>query len=279
MPQKQRTTVDILKALDKSNCKECGCPTCLAFAALVMQGRKSLRDCPHLSEEAIQALGGDSVSKPEKKEDGPDERLEGLKKEVARLDFDEAAQRIGAERKGDRLEIACLGKIFELDRQGNLYSGCHVNPWVHGPLMSYTIQSAGRDLTGEWVPFRDLDQARDWARFFSYRCEQSMKQIVDEDPEFFFDALSIFSPRTVRQKAGKPFSTADYAIVVYPMPKVPLMIAYWCADEEFESKLTLYFDRSAEVNLGAESIYALVRGMVEMFTRIFSSHGLDRGAT
>jgi hypothetical protein len=52
------------------------------------------------------------------------------------------------------------------------------------------------------------------------------------------------------------------------------MVAYWCVEEEFESKLTLFFDRSAEVNLGAESIYLLTRGIVEMLTRIFSTHGL-----
>lgn len=275
MPVKQRTAVDILKVLDKSNCKKCGCPTCLAFAALVVQGRKRLRGCPHLSEEAIEALGGDAVREEDREEDRRDELYDLLAEEFAGVNFEEAAQRIGASVNGERLEISCLGKIFELDRKGNLYSGCHVNPWVHMPLLNYTVRSAGRELTGEWVPFGDLEQAKDWARFFSHRCEQSMKQIVDDDPEFFFDALSIFSPSPVGQKAGKPFSTADQAIVVYPMPKVPLMIAYWGADEEFESKLTLFFDRSAEVNLGAESIYVLTRGIVEMFTRIFSTHGLD----
>jgi len=275
MPPKQRTAVDILKVLDKSNCKKCGCPTCLAFAALVVQGKKKLRDCPYLSEEAIEALGGDVVKKEEKVEDRRDELFERLAKEFSGADFEEAAQRIGASVNGERLEISCLGKVFELDRQGNLYSGCHVNTWVHMPLLTYTVRSAGQELSGEWVPFGDLGQATDWARFFSYRCEQSMKQIVDDDPEFFFDALSIFSPSPAGQKAGEPFSSADHAIVVYPMPKVPLMIAYWCADEEFESKLTLFFDRSAEVNLGAESIYLMTRGIVEMFTRIFSTHGLQ----
>ncbi len=275
MQQKQRTTVDILKALDKSNCKECGSPTCLAFAALVIQGKKTLRECPHLSEEAIQALGGDGVGKKGKDDDTRDEQFERLMEEFSGVDFEEAAERIGATVHGGRLGISCLGKIFELDRQGNLYSGCHVNLWVHGPLLDYATHSAGRQLTGDWVPFGDLEQAKDWARFFSHRCEQGMKQIVDDDPDFFFDALSIFSPTPVGQKTGKPFSSADHVTVVYPMPKVPLMIAYWCADAEFESKLTLFFDRSAEVNLGAESIYALVRGMVEMFTRIFSTHGLD----
>lgn len=274
MAPKKRNAVDILRVLDKSNCKECGAPTCLAFATLVVQGKKTLRECPHLSEEAIEALGGVAAVKQETRvEDRRDEFLQRLLEEFAEVDFHEAAQRTGASVEGGRLAIPCLGKVFELDRQGHLYSECHVNHWVHLPLLSYAVHSAGRELGGRWVIFGELEQAKDWSRFFSWRCERGIKQIVDEDPEFFFDALSIFSPSPVGQKSGKAFSTSDYAVVVYPLPKVPLMLAYWCADEEFESKLTLFFDRSAEVNLGAESIYLLTMGIVEMFRRIFSTHG------
>ena len=277
MPPKQRNAMDILKVLDKSNCRECGEPTCLAFAALVAQGRKSLRDCPRLSDDVIEALGGDVAVKTERKaEDRRDEFLERLREEFLRVDFREVAERVGASVNGERLAIRCLGKTFELDRQGNLSSECHVNGWVHLPLLKYAVHSAGREVTGQWEKFGSLKQAKDWARFFSWRCERGIKQIIDEDPAFFFDAMSIFSPSPVGQKTGKAFATSDYAIVVYPLPKVPLMIAYWCADEEFESKLTLFFDRSAEVNLGAESIYLLTMGIVEMFRRIFSTHGMDR---
>jgi hypothetical protein len=272
---KKRNAMDILKVLDKTNCKECGAPTCLAFATLVVQGKKTLRECPHLSEEVIEALGGAAVKTERKAEDRRDEFLKRLLREFLKVDFHEAAQRTGASVNGERLAIPCLGKIFELDRQGHLYSECHVNPWVHLPLLNYAVHSAGRELTGQWETFGGLKQAKDWARFFSWRCERGIKQIIDEDPAFFFDAMSIFSPSPVGQKSGKVFSTSDYAIVVYPLPKVPIMIAYWCADEEFESKLTLFFDRSAEVNLGAESIYLLTMGIVEMFRRIFSTHGLD----
>jgi len=267
--------MDILKVLDKSNCKKCGAPTCLAFATLVVQGKKTLRECPHLSEEVIEALGGDAVKPESKVEDRRDEFLERLMEEFLQVDFDEVADRVGASVNGERLSISCLGKVFELDRQGNLSSECHVNNWVHLPLLNYAVHSAGRELTGQWEIFAELKQAKDWARFFSWRCERGMKQIIDEDPAFFFDAMSLFSPSPAGQKTGKAFETSDYAIVVYPLPRVPLMIAYWCADEEFESKLTLFFDRSAEVNLGAESIYLLIMGIVEMFRRIFSTHGLD----
>ncbi|MBW1765610.1 MAG: hypothetical protein JRJ65_00985 [Deltaproteobacteria bacterium] len=34
-----------IEILNKSNCKECMAPTCLAFAAAVFTGRKQLQDC------------------------------------------------------------------------------------------------------------------------------------------------------------------------------------------------------------------------------------------
>ena len=40
--------VDILKMLPKTNCRECGYPTCLVFATLVAEGAKDVTNCPHL---------------------------------------------------------------------------------------------------------------------------------------------------------------------------------------------------------------------------------------
>jgi len=50
------TGMDIYKNLPKTNCKECGFPTCLAFAMQVAAKQKALTDCPQLSDEAKNAL-------------------------------------------------------------------------------------------------------------------------------------------------------------------------------------------------------------------------------
>ena len=49
--------LDIYKNLPKENCKECGLPTCLAFAMKVAGGQASLDDCPRLSDDAKSTLG------------------------------------------------------------------------------------------------------------------------------------------------------------------------------------------------------------------------------
>ncbi|AIS53128.1 corrinoid iron sulfur protein subunit alpha [Thermoanaerobacter kivui] len=50
------TGMDIYKMLPKKNCKECGFPTCLAFAMKLAQGGVEAEKCPYMSEEAKMKL-------------------------------------------------------------------------------------------------------------------------------------------------------------------------------------------------------------------------------
>ncbi|MCS7286489.1 MAG: acetyl-CoA decarbonylase/synthase complex subunit gamma [Anaerolineae bacterium] len=50
------TGLQIYKLLPKTNCKECGFPTCLAFAMKLAAKQADLSQCPYVSEEAKQAL-------------------------------------------------------------------------------------------------------------------------------------------------------------------------------------------------------------------------------
>jgi len=52
------TGLDIFKLLPKKNCKECGQPTCLAFAMALAASKTSLEKCPHVSDNAKDTLGG-----------------------------------------------------------------------------------------------------------------------------------------------------------------------------------------------------------------------------
>ncbi|MCK4239504.1 MAG: Fe-S cluster protein, partial [Candidatus Lokiarchaeota archaeon] len=45
---KRASPLEIYKFLDKSNCKECGLETCMAFSTELLERKKKLSDCPHL---------------------------------------------------------------------------------------------------------------------------------------------------------------------------------------------------------------------------------------
>ena len=48
--------LDIFKLTPKKNCKQCGSPTCMAFAMKVAQGAVPIEKCPFMSEEALATL-------------------------------------------------------------------------------------------------------------------------------------------------------------------------------------------------------------------------------
>ncbi|MDD5672953.1 MAG: acetyl-CoA decarbonylase/synthase complex subunit gamma [Chitinivibrionales bacterium] len=59
------TGMQIYKNLPRSNCKECGFPTCMAFAMQVAAKQKALGDCPRITDDAKNSLA-DASSPPMK---------------------------------------------------------------------------------------------------------------------------------------------------------------------------------------------------------------------
>jgi len=49
--------IDIYKQLPRTNCGDCGVPTCMAFAMQVASQKAAVDGCPHVSDEARTALG------------------------------------------------------------------------------------------------------------------------------------------------------------------------------------------------------------------------------
>lgn len=55
------TGIQIFKLLPQTNCKECGVPTCLAFAMNLASGKAELDSCPYVSDEAREKLADASA--------------------------------------------------------------------------------------------------------------------------------------------------------------------------------------------------------------------------
>ena len=51
------TGLQIQKLLPKTNCKECGSNTCLAFAMKLASRKAEISECPYASDEAKRVLG------------------------------------------------------------------------------------------------------------------------------------------------------------------------------------------------------------------------------
>ncbi len=268
MPQPKHA-MEIFDLLDKSNCRECGEKTCLAFAGAVFQGRRSLDECPRLDRETANRYSGRSESN-NAAEAEREAYLNQLKEQTRKLDFSEAAARTGGRVENGRLTLKILGKDFSITDDGRLVADIHVNPWVAAPFLTYILHGKGTDPSGSWVPFRELAGGKERYPLFQKRCEEPMKQLADTLPGFFGDIVHMFSGRQVAEEFE-----SDVSVVLHPLPKVPLMICYWRPDEGLGSSLNLFFDDTAVDNLDIGSVFSLGAGLSQMFSKLALRHGFE----
>jgi len=264
-----KTAMDVFKLLEKSNCRECNETTCLAFAGAVFQGRKSLDQCPRLDKAVIDRYGG-KVERPQTAEEDMEKALQLLKNRAAAVDLPAVASKLGGQMVNDRLAHKVLGKDFSVDSKGNLYSDIRVHPRVVTPILNYIIDGGGIPAAGKWVPLRELPSGQDWYRLFGQRCEKPMKKLADTYPELFEDLVHIFNGKRVTDHYQ-----SDIALVLHPLPNLPLLICYWKPDDGLASDLNLFFDITAEENLNIDSIFALGTGLMMMFEKIALRHGIN----
>jgi hypothetical protein len=170
--------------------------------------------------------------------------------------------------KDGKLSIKVLGKEFLLNKDAEMASQCHMNLWVQRPILDYAVFSQGVEPSGKWVAMRDLGKdGAEWANFFSKRCEEPLKKLADNYTDLFEDMVHIFDAKRAQE------FDADIAVVLHPLPKVPMLICYWKDDGAMGSQLNLFFDENAHHNLPVDCIFTLITGMMIMFEKIAQTHG------
>ncbi len=120
------TGLDIYKKLPKTNCKECGLPTCLAFAMKVAAGQAGLDDCPQLTDEARSDLSEASAPPQRLVKIGADQKAIEVGQETVLFRHDEKfhhptaiAMKLSAAAEAGELKNACTAfKKLQFTRVG-----------------------------------------------------------------------------------------------------------------------------------------------------------------
>lgn len=264
---KSFNSMDLFKVLPKTNCRDCGSSTCLAFSVLVFKSENAVTDCPHLSDDIIEKFDGKIESKAAHVQ-GPEEALNFLKEKLASVDLKKAAERTGGCYSAGRLTIKIFGKDFSVDSDGNFFSDLHVNMWLVPPVLSYILNCKGPDVSESWIPFRELSSGKERRLFFEHQCEKPLKKLADTYTDLFEDMMDIFNGTQVEKHYE-----SDISIILRPLPGLPMLVCYWKPDEGLGSDLNLFFDATAEEKLDIDAIHTLGTGIVTMFEKIARRHG------
>lgn len=252
--------LDIYKALPKTNCGDCGLPTCMSFALSAFRGERRPGDCPHVQSDVAEALSREVV-----RVDWKRELVDALRQEVSRLDLQSIAPRIGADLVGERLRVRCLGADFFIAPGGEVSTEGHLNQWIRILLLHYVRTGGSGELSGQWVAFSELKGGLVKSSSFSRECEEPLKRIIDADITRYERAVTILGGRSMAQ------GSAEHSWILHPLPRVPFLVLYWPQDSEFGSELRILFDRSADRFLDVEALVFLGEGLIATLRAVESS--------
>lgn len=247
--------LEIYKKLPKTNCGRCPQKRCLAFSAAFLRGEAGLDDCPILTEETKDQL---SRIRPL---DWRSELIKRLKKDVKRLDLRRIAPAIGAETTKDTIRITCFGNDYFIDKDGEIKTTGHINPYIKILLLHY-IRTAGCGRpTGKWVSFSELKSGMIKEQSFKRDCEEPLKELFERDPVFVENLLLRMGAERI------DFESADYAYLFYPLPRIPTLILYRKGEA---GSLRILFDRITDSFLDVESIIFLMEGIIHILSNALS---------
>ena len=263
--------LDFLRATPRTNCGECGHPTCLAFAVAVTKGGADPGRCPHLAPGALhdsaRQAAGDGLARVDRGRDERDLTLVAhLKSKVRALDYAAIAPRLGAEfvpgpPPPPALRFRYLGREVVLSgEEAMLAGGALIDPRDQILLYNYVASGGASAPREAWVGMESLPNSMAKVRTLAAYCEQPLARHFSGRPAVLARACG-----QVGSRSGPEGQSADLGLVIPVLPHLPVYLLFW--DEEpaegFASRVKVLFDQRVLDYLDIESLVFASERMAE----------------
>ena len=256
--------IEIYKKLPGTNCGECGEPTCMAFALKVNSAQRKISDCPYVTEADEKLL----PQKPTVTMDDNYERVSSmLEEEVRNTNFKEAAIAIGGhfeiKNGGEVIRLKMMNRTYEVRKEGLFENDkyCH-DSWSKIIVYDYVRRKGARPLTGDWVTLGHFPDTASHVKAFQSKDEGKVADVFNKNIE----GLKMRCKELGGVKTSGEIK-ADYVCRFDLLPRIPLYLCFWDADEEFQASCKLFVDSSADAYIDIEYLAYLVERFVELFVK------------
>jgi hypothetical protein len=260
------TVMEVLKRLPRTNCGDCGQPTCLAFATRVIKEGEDLGRCPHLppGNEFSDLIRAQQQAGVGRRRESVAISLEVLQEKVVPLDFAALAAGLGADYGEEAgrpyLAIPYFGYCLQVFKDELRYPpGALADPWDAILLYNYIASGGSRVPTGDWIAYNSLPNSVSKAK--------TLARLERELAAHFRGRAAALKDRA--QSLGAELVAvggvdSDVQAVSQPLPRVPILLLFWDADpaEGFEAQCRLLFDASVSEYLDLEAILFLVEHLL-----------------
>ncbi len=257
------------KILPKTNCRDCGYRTCLAFAGMVVSEKLPLKNCPYINplilETAQQELEEQYKEGKWLKRDMAKEALEWAKQKSASMELEDIALRIG-------------GKLSTIDGVDQI-----TLPYFNKKIFitkESIVDDSGNELTRNEQTFVHIHMAQGGILKPSGNMKSlkefpntvskivSMRDHVEAPLKKAFalktDALALACKNAGGINVKDKYEAPDLAFLFNVFPKIPVVLMFWDEDDGFEADLKLLFDETIIEHLDIESIMFLSEYLAKM---------------
>ena len=259
------SAIDIYKKiLPKTNCKECGYLTCMAFASMVVSEKLPLERCPHISADAVARYQPELLEQYQAgkwiKRDPAQDALVWAKERAASMNLADLPGRIGGQLinadDGLCLELPYFQDVLLIFSNGvRTKSGEELNRWEQVFIYNHLAQGGSEPPTGRWKALEEIPNTVSKVK--------SMREHVEIPLQTRFsghlqDLRAAADNLGGREMTGQD-KTAQVVYLFWPLPRIPVQLMFWDADpsEGFEAKASLLFDETITRHLDIESIIFL----------------------
>lgn len=252
----------VYKKLPGTNCRKCGELTCTAFAIKVTGKKRAITDCPFVSEDGE---GASSQMKTVTMDDNYNRVSGELEKEAIQTDFKKVADAIGGDYEcndgAEIIRIKLINKIYEMRKDGLFENNEYCeDSWTKIIIYDYVRRKGGVPLTGEWIMLGNFRDTASHVKAFQSKAEDKVAETFNER----FNELKVRCEE-LKGVVVEGEMNADYVCRFGLLPRVPMYMCYWDADEEFKASCKLYVDSSAEEYIDIEYLAYLLEKFVDIF--------------
>ncbi|MDL2329685.1 DUF3786 domain-containing protein [Desulfosarcina sp. OttesenSCG-928-A07] len=267
------SVVDLYRdILPRTNCKDCGFSTCLAFAGFVVSEKHAIDGCPHLLPEVVkrcnEELAAQSAAGKWTKRDLAEDALKWAKERSASMALQDLPDRIG----GALIKAAGMPDVLTLPYYTDILhiteadittaSGALLTRWERVFLYNHMAQGGKRHPTGNLKGFEAFPNTVSKIKTMTGQVEAPLAEHFGRDPE----ALKAAAARLGGVDITGKDNNADLAFGFRPLPRIPVMVLFWNADvaDGFAATAKLLFDETIIEHLDIESIVFLSERLRQM---------------
>jgi len=256
------SVVDLYRTiLQKTNCRDCGFPTCLAFASMVVSEQHPLKNCPHIAPDILaqceQELAEQYAEGKWLKRDLAGEALKWAKERAASMDVVDLPARIGGELIDLEGKTALRlpyfnGSLFIAETDVTRSDDTPMTRYEQVFVLNHLAQGGSALPSGHWKGFVEFPNTVSKVVSMKSQVEDPLREVFSgKSDELLAKSLELGAVKLERQQHD-----AEVAVVFQVFPMVPVALLFWDAKEgeDFQAEVKLMFDETVTEHLDLESI-------------------------